>query len=202
MKDVEAAEARAVRRALEFLGEALREELSAVGAEHDVVASRDGQHRGAWVGANKIGAGANSSTIAGGFGNEIAASAGSSTIGGGLAAVVSVEAGRLRVSNLSGLYGTIHMNEKDVAPPAHTLYGYSRGRWEGTTLVVETDHIAAGYFDHEGTYQGDYPKVELPDGTLNRILSRMARGLYYAQHGQIFPLDHSLRVLRHPTASL
>jgi hypothetical protein len=26
---------------------------------------------------------------------------------------------------------------------AHTLYGYSRGRWEGTTLVVETDHIAA-----------------------------------------------------------
>ena len=29
----------------------------------------------------------------------------------GLAAVVSVEAGRLRVSDLSGLYGTIHMNE-------------------------------------------------------------------------------------------
>src|SRR5262245_45509484 len=28
---------------------------------------------------------------------------------------------------------TIHMNPKDVAPPAHTLYGYSRGRWEGTT---------------------------------------------------------------------
>src|SRR5215510_11116570 len=26
---------------------------------------------------------------------------------------------------------TIHMNPKDVAPPAHTLYGYSRGRWEG-----------------------------------------------------------------------
>ena len=28
-----------------------------------------------------------------------------------LAAMVSVEAGRLKVSNLSGLYGTIHMNE-------------------------------------------------------------------------------------------
>jgi len=26
---------------------------------------------------------------------------------------------------------------------------------EGTTLVVETDHIAAGYFDHEGTPQSD-----------------------------------------------
>ena len=50
---------------------------------------------------------------------------------------------------------TIHMNPKDVAPPAHTLYGYSRGRLEGTTLVVETDHIAAGYFDHEGTPQSD-----------------------------------------------
>ena len=50
---------------------------------------------------------------------------------------------------------TIHMNPKDVAPRAHTLYGFSRGRWEGTTLVVETDHIAAGYFDHEGTPQSD-----------------------------------------------
>jgi hypothetical protein len=50
---------------------------------------------------------------------------------------------------------TIHMNPKDAAPPAHTLFGYSRGRWEGTTLVVETDHIAAGYFDHLGMPQSD-----------------------------------------------
>jgi len=50
---------------------------------------------------------------------------------------------------------TIHMNPKAVAPAAHTLHGFSRGRWEGTTLVVETDHIAAGYFDHEGTPQSD-----------------------------------------------
>jgi len=54
---------------------------------------------------------------------------------------------------------TIHMNPKDVAPPAHTLFGYSRGRWEGTTLVVETDHIAAGYFDHLGTPQSDQIKT-------------------------------------------
>ena len=54
---------------------------------------------------------------------------------------------------------TIHMNPKDVAPAAHTLYGYSRGRWEGTTLVVETDHIAAGYFDHVGTPQSDQIKT-------------------------------------------
>ena len=50
---------------------------------------------------------------------------------------------------------TIHMNPKAVPPAAHTLHGFSRGRWEGTTLVVETDHVAAGYFDHEGTPQSD-----------------------------------------------
>jgi hypothetical protein len=67
---------------------------------------------------------------------------------------------------------TIHMNPKDVAPPAHTLYGYSRGRWEGTTLVVETDHLAAGYFDHEGTPQSDQIKtVErfIPNADYSRL---------------------------------
>jgi hypothetical protein len=54
---------------------------------------------------------------------------------------------------------TIHMNPKAVAPAAHTLFGFSRGRWEGTTLVVETDHLAAGYFDHEGTPQSDQIKT-------------------------------------------
>jgi hypothetical protein len=67
---------------------------------------------------------------------------------------------------------TIHMNPKDVAPPAHTLYGYSRGRWEGTTLVVETDHIAAGYFDHLGALQSDQIKtVErfIPNADYSRL---------------------------------
>jgi hypothetical protein len=54
---------------------------------------------------------------------------------------------------------TIHMNPKAVAPAAHTLFGFSRGRWEGRTLVVETDHIAAGYFDHEGTPQSNQIKT-------------------------------------------
>jgi hypothetical protein len=54
---------------------------------------------------------------------------------------------------------TIHMNPKAVAPAAYTLYGFSRGRWEGRTLVVETDHIAAGYFDHEGTPQSNQIKT-------------------------------------------
>jgi hypothetical protein len=67
---------------------------------------------------------------------------------------------------------TIHMNPKDVAPPAKTLFGFSRGRWEGTTLVVETDHIAAGYFDHEGTPQSDQIKtVErfIPNADYSRL---------------------------------
>jgi len=46
---------------------------------------------------------------------------------------------------------------------AHTLFGFSRGRWEGATLVVETDHIAAGYFDHEGTPQSDQISYECLD---------------------------------------
>ena len=54
---------------------------------------------------------------------------------------------------------TIHMNPKDVAPAGNTLYGYSRGHFDGNTLVVETDHIAAGYFDHEGTPQSDQIKT-------------------------------------------
>jgi hypothetical protein len=67
---------------------------------------------------------------------------------------------------------TIHMNPKAVAPAAHTLFGFSRGRWEGTTLVVETDHIAAGYFDHEGTPQSDQIKtVErfIPNADYSRL---------------------------------
>lgn len=47
----------------------------------------------------------------------------------------------------------IHLSPDAVAPPEHTLMGFSRGRFEGRTLVVETDHIAAGYFDHEGVPQ-------------------------------------------------
>jgi Family of unknown function (DUF6152) len=53
----------------------------------------------------------------------------------------------------------IHMSPNAAAPAEHTLFGFSRGRWEGATLVVETDHIAAGYFDHEGTPQSDQIEV-------------------------------------------
>lgn len=48
---------------------------------------------------------------------------------------------------------TIHLDPAAEAPVEHSLFGFSRGHFEGTTLVVSTDHIAAGYFDHEGTPQ-------------------------------------------------
>src|SRR5262245_15480446 len=67
---------------------------------------------------------------------------------------------------------TIHMNPKAVPPSKHTLFGFSRGRWEGPTLVIETDHIAAGYFDHEGTPQSEQIKtVErfIPDADYTRL---------------------------------
>jgi len=54
---------------------------------------------------------------------------------------------------------TIHMNANAAAPAGNTLLGFSRGRFDGKTLVVETDHITPGYFDHEGTPMSDQIKV-------------------------------------------
>jgi hypothetical protein len=53
----------------------------------------------------------------------------------------------------------IHMDPNAAAPLEHTLFGFSRGRWEGNALVVETDRIAAGYFDTRGAPQSDQIKV-------------------------------------------
>ena len=67
---------------------------------------------------------------------------------------------------------TIHMNPKDAAPAKQTLFGFSRGRWEGTILIVETDHIAAGYFDHLGMPQSEQIKtVErfIPNADYSRL---------------------------------
>jgi hypothetical protein len=53
----------------------------------------------------------------------------------------------------------IHMSP-DAQPPAeHTLMGFSKGHFEGRDLVVETTHIAAGYFDHNGVPMSDQIKT-------------------------------------------
>lgn len=70
----------------------------------------------------------------------------------------------------------IHMSPDAVPPEEHTQFGFSRGRWEGTTLVVETDHIAAGYFDHEGVPQSDRIEVVerfIPNAAYDRLDYRL-----------------------------
>ena len=49
----------------------------------------------------------------------------------------------------------IHMTDDAVLPEEHTQFGFSRGRWEGTTLVVETDRIHAHYMDMDGAPHSD-----------------------------------------------
>jgi hypothetical protein len=70
----------------------------------------------------------------------------------------------------------IHMSP-DAAPPGeHTRYGFSRGRWEGATLVVETSHLAAQYFDHEGVPQSDQITIVerfMPSAAYDRLDYRL-----------------------------
>lgn len=71
---------------------------------------------------------------------------------------------------------TIHMDPNAVAPSEHTLLGFSRGRFEGNVLVVETDHIAPGYFDHEGTPMSAEIKVVerfMPNADYTRLDYRL-----------------------------
>jgi hypothetical protein len=49
----------------------------------------------------------------------------------------------------------IHMNPDAEAPDEYTQFGFSRGRFDGNTLVVETDHIQDQYFDPDGVPQGE-----------------------------------------------
>ena len=46
----------------------------------------------------------------------------------------------------------IHMGTADPAPE-YSLYGYSTGRWDGNTLIVETERIDSPYFFGDGTPQ-------------------------------------------------
>ncbi len=49
----------------------------------------------------------------------------------------------------------IHMSPDAMPPAEHSQFGFSRGRWDGNTLVVETTHLAEQYFDHEGVWQSE-----------------------------------------------
>jgi hypothetical protein len=47
------------------------------------------------------------------------------------------------------------MSDAAKPPAAPTQMGFSRGRFEGETLVVETERIQAQYFDPDGVPQSD-----------------------------------------------
>lgn len=49
----------------------------------------------------------------------------------------------------------IHLDPNAEPPAEHTQMGFSRGHFEGDTLVVETDHLKAQYFDPDGVPQSD-----------------------------------------------
>jgi hypothetical protein len=50
---------------------------------------------------------------------------------------------------------TIYMSDAAEPPAAPTQMGFSRGRFEGETLIVETERIQAQYFDPDGVPQSD-----------------------------------------------
>ena len=54
---------------------------------------------------------------------------------------------------------TIHMSAAAEPPAEPTQMGFSRGHFEGETLVVETDHIRAQTFDPDGVPQSEQVRL-------------------------------------------
>jgi hypothetical protein len=65
---------------------------------------------------------------------------------------------------------TIFMNDASSGTPAQPRMGFSVGRWEGNTLIVETTDIGWRYVDDLGTPQSENAVIAerftlSPDGT-------------------------------------
>jgi len=60
----------------------------------------------------------------------------------------------LRIEEYDSLR-VIHMDAKAQPPAKPSQFGFSRGRFEGRTLVVETDHIQKQTFDPDGVPQSE-----------------------------------------------
>ena len=70
----------------------------------------------------------------------------------------------------------IHMNADPSATVEYSPLGYSVGRWEGNTLIVETDRIDAPYFYGDGTPQSREIRL-VEQFTLNEAEDRLDYGL-------------------------
>ena len=46
---------------------------------------------------------------------------------------------------------TIHMNNAAMDDGLSTIYGHSKGRWEGDTLIIETSGVDYPYYNDAGT---------------------------------------------------
>jgi hypothetical protein len=72
---------------------------------------------------------------------------------------------------------TIHLGASPKVEPPRTPLGYSVGRWEGATLVVETTHLSEPYLNNTGAPMGPSAKLverfsPSPDGSrLHYVLS-------------------------------
>jgi hypothetical protein len=64
-------------------------------------------------------------------------------------------------AEFDGAQRTIHLNTHDGAIPSHQ--GHSIGKWEGKTLVVESDHFA---------YHGLGNGLGVPSGSQKRLIER------------------------------
>ena len=55
----------------------------------------------------------------------------------------------------------IYMDDRPHPPDyaAHTWFGFSTGKWEGSTLVVNTTHLKEGYTERNGVAQSDRASV-------------------------------------------
>ena len=79
---------------------------------------------------------------------------------------------------------TIHMSGDTATGGTSNPYGYSIGRWEGDTLVVDTSDIDWGWFDQDGLPQSDQLVIverftPAADGfTLNYTLTATDPGVF------------------------
>ncbi len=77
----------------------------------------------------------------------------------------------LRIEEYDSLR-TIHLNPKAQPPAKPSKFGFSRGRFEGNTLVVETDRIQKQTFDPDGVPQSESMRLVerfTPNGDHSRL---------------------------------